>query len=185
MKIVACGAGGTGKTSTMIGIAHELGMLFSPSVSRSVFARWGLKESDQSSLTPEQQLQLQEEIFYAKLSVDTITESFVSDRSILDSYVYGLIRGYSMVSKQQLLKWETEVRNLLLYYDFVFYFPISSFLAQEDDFRQQGYGYAVLYDSVLYSQLIRFGVMCHTVPAGDVMDRRMFVLDKIGLGRNE
>ena len=73
MLIAACGAGGTGKTTTMQALAAATGLPFIPSASRAVFARRGLKEADQNKMTPHEQWELQQEIFAAREELEART----------------------------------------------------------------------------------------------------------------
>ena len=181
-RIGFTGAGGTGKTTVLNALdrnefVKSLPRLSSPT--RLVYARWGITEADQLHMTGDEKLRLQMEIFEERVRAeDNVGETFLSDRTLLDNYAYCLFRNYEMIDRHSLDMLESQVRANLKLYTHIFYFPIL-FDPPSDGFRQTGYAYNRMIDSIIHAFLSRNGVAAYTVPMGSPEERAHFILSRI------
>lgn len=184
-RIGFTGAGGTGKTTVLNVLdlneyVRGLPRLSSPT--RAVFARWGITEADQESMTPDDKLRLQMEIFSERVSAEErVGDTFLSDRTLLDNYAYCLFRNYERLDRHSLELLESQVQANLKLYTHIFYFPIL-FDPPSDGFRQVGFAYNRCIDSIIQSFLTRNRVASFVVPMGTPEERARFVLNRIAEG---
>ena len=177
MLIAACGAGGTGKTTTMQALAAATGLPFIPSASRAVFARRGLKETDQNSMTPQEQWDLQQEIFAAREELEARTTEGIADRTLFDQVAYNLLRAPSIMTEPVLSDLCNRAWNATMKYDKVFYFPLTTFGTSADGMRDMAYGTRFNFDAILQSLLQ--GQQHIRVPICSVRERVQFILGEI------
>lgn len=179
MLIGACGAGGTGKTTTMQALAAATKMPFIPSSSRAVFERRGIKESDQNSMTPQQQWELQQEIFAAREELEARTTEGIADRTLYDQVTYNLLRAPSVIDNRTMDDLIMRAKFATLRYDHVFYFPLCEWPAAEDGMRDTAYGLRFNFDAILL-RVLQYSCFQYTVlPVMPVADRVVFIQDHI------
>lgn len=172
MRIGFTGTGGTGKTTVLRLIsdrleqAHGIGAL--PSVTRSVFERFGLTESDQESMDPFQRLELQLAIMDARRKAESEAGGFVSDRTLADSVAYMLVRCYQSMDAEMLESVLDELSQNLASYDLIVYFPIE-FVPEPDGVRQDGEAYRYLHDSVLKRLLADYAPKASLISVVDLV----------------
>src|SRR5712664_1281602 len=95
MKIGFCGPGASGKSSLLDYLTENkiVDCKKLPSVSRSVFARWGWNEEDQGIKPLSEVYLLQQDLFNERLKSEAEAGNcFISDRTLLDSFCYMLYR---------------------------------------------------------------------------------------------
>lgn len=158
MLIGACGAGGTGKTTTMKALAEATGLPFIPSASRAVFARRGIVEKDQNNMTAEQQWELQQEIFAAREELESTTTNGIADRTLFDQVAYNLLRAPTMIDEKTINDLINRATFVAARYDKIFYFPLVTFAGQDDGMRDSAYGQRFNFDSILKAVLFTSGL---------------------------
>jgi len=183
MRVGFCGAGDTGKTTTAVLVADELGIPFLPSISRAVFADLGLTEADQVDMSDEDRWGLQCKILSAKRKQDSMHEPGVLDRTLLDHAAYCLYRCSGIISRDEYGRLIDEVGdNLRHHYDRVFYFPAGVYPPVDDGFRQGGLAYQTAIDCLIRGMLSRFDLP-HVIVEPVLLDERVaFIHDIVSLG---
>lgn len=192
MLIGCMGAGGTGKTTFAKGLAVQLGLPFIASSSRSVFERHGITEIDQRDMTIEQQFDLQHEIFTVRENMEANIREGVADRTLLDQLTYNMLRAHGCTKQDEFLSLLLRAKAVLRKYDFLFYFPLTTFPGQEDGFRDSAWGSRWVFDTMLW-QLARdhcvpysgvnfpvFAVMPVQSPAGRRVDQAVQYIRELG-----
>lgn len=178
MLIAACGAGGTGKTTTMRALSAATGIPFIPSASRTVFARRGLKETDQNHMTPQEQWDLQQEIFAAREELEArLGHEGIADRTLFDQVAYNLLRAPTLVTEAILNDLANRAWNVTAKYKKVFYFPLTTYETSDDGMRDMAYGLRFSFDAILRS-LLR-GQAHVEMPMGTIEERVQFILGEI------
>ncbi len=89
-RIQLTGAGGTGKTVLAHHLAKELGLNFRGSVARGIFEEFGETHKTQVDMAPERRFEMQKRINEATHAKFIEDGAFISDRSLLDNFVYML-----------------------------------------------------------------------------------------------
>lgn len=181
MLIGACGAGGTGKTTTMQALAAAIKMPFIPSASRAVFERRGIKESDQNNMTPQQQWELQQEIFAARESLEAKTIEGIADRTLFDQVAYNLLRAPSVISQEMLAGLVNRAKTATARYDHVFFFPLVTFDTADDGMRDTSYGLRYNFNAILVDLLESSKQKVHVLPVLPITDRVNYIKFKMGI----
>lgn len=183
MRIGFTGAGGTGKSTTLAIVvrmleAFGMGVPVLGSVTRSVFQRRGLTEADQESMSPEDRLNLQMEIFSERRAAEkAIGGAFISDRTLVDHFAYCLFRNYAVIGDVDHTALLDEAVESAASYDALFYFPIS-FTPPADGLRQAGVAYNYCIDAIISKVIDGVdGVM--RVPDGTPLQRATAVFERI------
>ncbi|MDE1971191.1 MAG: AAA family ATPase [Patescibacteria group bacterium] len=156
-RIGFIGAGGTGKTSVLELLKpflEEQNIKVRPSVVRGVLKDLNLTEKDLSSLSLEQGEEVQRHLFFAKEAQDRAAvlsgENFITDRTLLDHYVYWLYRGGKAIRKENLENFLLGVSESLSTYSKLFYFPVyATWEPPDDGFREEGYIYRKTIDFLM------------------------------------
>lgn len=157
MRIGFTGTGGAGKTTTLNSMVKADPTLPPVLLSRTrrVFERWGLTESQQEDMSPEDRWLLQKDIFSSRLEAESECSDFISDRTILDSFAYCIHRCYQVIDDTSFHELKSMVIDNLIKYDVIIYFPITTkFNPPDDGMRQQGFAYRYQIDSLIKSVLI-------------------------------
>jgi adenylate kinase family enzyme len=90
MKVAFTGAGGTGKTTMASWLAEQYNIPYVGSVGREAFKQMGIEsEAAQETMSEQKLLELQWLIFKLLQAKRTQYPHFVTDRLIIDNYVYG------------------------------------------------------------------------------------------------
>jgi nicotinamide riboside kinase len=144
MIIGFIGAASTGKTSAAKEVAKKTGLPFHPSVSREVFEKFGLKETDQKNMSPEKVAELQSAIFDRKIEQDSNVSEGIFDRTPVDQMSYSMIRCHSTMGRHFKDLRDRMIDGLKIY-DLLFFFPISPMIAYEDDGFREASGDAYRY----------------------------------------
>jgi hypothetical protein len=183
MRIGFTGVGGTGKSTTMELIRETLDLPVLGSTSRSVFEKWNISESDQEKMTPQEKWKLQREIFDTRLDAEkSYVKGFLSDRTIVDNYVYCLVRCYEAINSEELSEVEKMVRKNTSQYDVIFFFSMDAFIPEDDGMRQNHIPYRRLVENAMRGALnspLCLADHVIEVPCGTPQDRAEFVLNKI------
>lgn len=173
MKVGFIGAGGTGKT-TVLGLLKDCGVPVMAGVSRGVFKERNLTEDSQLTMTPQEKWELQKEIFARKLQQDQI-EDRISDRTLLDHFVYCLLRSTESIGDSTVTAYEALVRENLMKYDVLVYFPLAEFWSADDGFRQSHRAWALSVDSIARGLLEKLAIPYKMLPFGSPESRAALV----------
>lgn len=137
LKLGFCGTGGCGKTTTAKILSEKYGWFLPPSAARIVMERNNIKEADQINNTPQQNVQLQLQIWDERLNQENeyAERDVVWDRTLLDHFAYARLRCHSGMTMEQYREREKMVLNNAKSYDAIFYFPMPSWTAPPDGLR--------------------------------------------------
>ena len=156
MKIALTGAGGTGKTTLAEQIAKTWGLPFLTNVAREVMKQKGIaNETAQNDMEPDALLDLQYAIFVALRERRASEAAYVTDRLLLDNYVYALRRCGPSMSEELRKEWEQAAIEDLYRMDLVFYTPAGLFPLKADGMRQADVAHQYLVDSAIYGLLCK------------------------------
>jgi hypothetical protein len=177
-----CGAGGTGKTTTMK-LLHQMigpfGYNLLPSASRGVFKQYGVETEDQQlTMTPQQRWALQRDIqlAHAHNMVERWQEKLLGDRTQLDQYVYALQYCGSHLSVKDMQWLDRLTIAALQNYGAIFYFPITNWPTLNDGMRTEAPGQRRAFDLMLRSCFEQFQVNVYTVPIASPIDRVAYIM---------
>lgn len=158
MKIALTGAGGTGKTTLAKYISEKWGIPYLGSVGRQVMAEMGIEgEPAQEAMSKQDLLALQHRIFERLRDTRKGAKSYVTDRCIIDSYVYGLHHCGTVIPPDVLKEWEETAIADLYAHDLVLYAPTGLFAVEADGGRIAAQGHQTLLDAALYGILCKHG----------------------------
>jgi hypothetical protein len=178
MKVAFSGAGGTGKSTIALWVAEQFGIPYVGSVGREAFKLMGIEsEAAQEGMSEEKLLELQWLIFKLLQEKRKVHKHFVTDRLILDNYVYGLRRCGGLIDAARQKEWEEMAVQDLYSFDLVFYCPTGLFPVEGDGMRVAAQGYQTLIDSAIY------GLLCKH--AFDRMAGHVYVLNMIDQRRKD
>lgn len=178
MKVAFTGAGGTGKTTLATHIHKQWGLPLLSSVARGIMKARGIENEDQQNrMTTDELLVLQTEIFMTLKEQRSSESSFVTDRLLLDNYVYGLRRSGASMTEEIRREWETAVIQDLFKMDLVFYCPAGLFPLKADGVRQMDVAHQYLIDSAIY------GLLCKH--AFDLQCGHVYVINMADPGRRQ
>ncbi len=181
MKIAFTGAGGTGKTTLAKHVSATWGVPFLTNVAREVMKARGIEnETAQNAMSNHELLDLQYAIFLALQERRESQEAFVTDRLLLDNYVYALRRCGAAMSEERRAAWEKAAIEDLYKMDLVFYTPAGLFPLTEDGMRQTDVAHQYLIDSSIYGLLCkhafdRMASHVYVVNMADAARRRAYV----------
>jgi len=181
MKIAFTGAGGTGKTTLAEQVSKKWGVPFLTNVAREVMKQKGIEnETAQNDMTPEALLDLQYVIFLALKERRASEPAFVTDRLLLDNYVYALRRCGRAMGEDLRQEWEQAAIEDLYRMDLVFYCPAGLFPLKADGMRQADVAHQYLVDSSIYGLLCKhaFDRQCghvYVVNMADPQRRQAYV----------
>lgn len=186
MSIIAfCGAGGTGKTSTLNAFveAHpDYGVIRSQS--RASFVKHGvLTEDDQDSLGALKKWELQKSIQLAhwEYMQPFIGTKSIAERTQFDQLAYALQYCYNVIGPKE-FKWLDElVTKARPCYERIFYFPLVEYPSVNDGMRTSHFGKRLQFDLLLQGILQDFKVRTITMPMGTVEERVEFLEIYLGV----
>lgn len=184
MKVGFSGAGGTGKSVTLNLVSPQLKLPVLKSTNREVFKRHNISEIDQESMTATQRWELQQEIFANRIHAEGkySTSGFISDRTILDNYVYSLVRCYLAMTNEDLDRIEKIVSKNTKEYSAIFFFPMGGFDLEDDGLRQNNKTLGRLIEQTIRGTLLS-GIIdkerVHMVPSGTPEYRAEFIINKL------
>lgn len=179
MLIGFTGVGGTGKTVTAKALAEKLNLPFVASSSRAVFAKRGIVEADQAKFTPEEQYQLQQEIFQSREHLEAQTTEGVADRTLYDQVAYNLLRANSVITVERMVWMMERAKHWTKRYDHIFYFPFVTFATAEDGMRDNTHGTRRVFDHILTGLLRGANVAVEEVPVMDVDTRAEWIKRRV------
>lgn len=181
MKVAFTGAGGTGKTTLAQYAADTWGLTYLTNTARNVMKAKGIaNEAAQKDMTDAALLDLQFEIFQSFKELRATEPVFVSDRLLLDNYVYALRRCGAAMSEQLRHEWEQAAIEDIYKMDLVFYCPAGLFPLKADGVRQVEVAHQYLIDSAIYGLLCKhaFDRQCghvYIVNMADLERRKSYV----------
>lgn len=182
MKVGFTGAGGTGKTATLGNISvKKFGLLYLPSVARQVFKDFNVTSEAQEKTLPGSEIfKIQKEIFVRKMEQGKNQENSISDRTLLDTFVYIMIKcNPSPPSNAEIESLEVLAKAELRALDLVFYFPLEEFWSPADGMRDESKMTAMLVDAAIRGMLTKMRVSHMIVRSGSVEDRAKYIINLI------
>ena len=179
-RIAFTGAGGTGKTTSALVVAGELGLDVPKSASRMAYEDQGLTEELVLKMSNEEKLDLQTYIFDQK-TVNDQEYSYVTDRTVLDHYAYCLAYCGSFMDHKTFYKYEEKTRTLMLStYSHIFYFPWGYWQAPSDDVRSSVDAWQSQIDAIIVGYSVRWNLPVVEEPQGQGEDvRNEFIMNAI------
>jgi hypothetical protein len=184
LRVAFCGAGGTGKTTTAQFIHKDLGLDLQKSAARSIYEAKGLSEFKVlNSLMDEEKLDLQMEIFHAKIENDR-QFSYVADRTVLDHYAYTLAYCGGFMTDNEFNTFDDMVQTRMRStYSHVFFFPWGFWFPEiSDDVRQDLHSWQSQIDGLILGHLVRWNIPFNVVPQSHGEDERNAFVRNIILG---
>ena len=158
MKIAFTGTSGTGKTTLATHISETWGLPFLANTAREVMKELGVaNEEAQLKMSEEELLVLQLTIYDRIKAKRDAAESFVSDRCLLDNYVYALRRCGKALTEDKRKELEYGVIDDLYKMDLVFYTPGGLIPLISDGVRLMDSAHNHLIDAAIYGLLCRHG----------------------------
>lgn len=163
-RIAFMGAGGTGKTTSAKFISNELKIPLIKSASRTVYEKRNLTEEKVSKMSPIEKLELQTEIFNAKIELDK-QFNYITDRTILDHYCYCLAYCADFMNNDQFVYFEETVRTLMKStYSKLYYFPWGYWTPKSDGVRQDLLAWQSEIDAIMVGYIFRWDLPATSVP---------------------
>lgn len=89
-RIQLAGASGTGKTTIAMKLARDFGLPYRGSVNRKIQEKFGVTHKTQTEMSPNALWTMQQVLSAAQLENLNAPGAYVSDRSVLDGFVYAL-----------------------------------------------------------------------------------------------
>jgi nicotinamide riboside kinase len=181
MRIGIVGAQGTGKTTLLEALRPKLpDYKFIPEVARTIMKRMGLIDLHSlKNLGPGYGLKFQLSCLIEQLSSeDSAGENFVSDRSVLDSWVYCKYRFFEGISFNFWELYETCVLRQTKLYDLIVYTPLE-FPPVSDGVRSSNQSYQRQIDTLIQGAISRFNPRNVVEVTGAVDARVQQVISKI------
>jgi predicted ATPase len=181
MRVAFCGAGGTGKTTTMAALLNLTTLETVPSISRQVYAANKIAmEQDFDLLTPPMKILIQDQIREGQWETFRTRDNIVSDRSPADHFAYYLNYCGDFIDYGTLCRVRSLTKKRLETFHYVFYFPLMTFPGQDDGMRKVMEGYRYRYDLILRGVLKDMEINYHTLRrAGTAEQRAVRILDVI------
>lgn len=178
MRIGCCGAGGTGKTTTLNLVAKELpGLTLVRSGAREVFERWGIDEKAQRDMGPRARYSLQQEIAKLNLSRIRLNGRALFERTPLDMAAYTLWRCEEVMSKEEILDLLEETKSHLDLFELIFFFPvIPSWEDITDGLREDHLAGRMEHELLVLGLAYKFGTRVITMEEGTPEQRAAFLL---------
>jgi len=158
MKIALTGAGGTGKTTLARYLSDKWGIPYLGGVGREVMEEMGVQgEPAQELMSKESLLILQYKIFERLQAKRKQTTSYVTDRCILDNFVYALRHCGTVINPNLLKEWREIALADLYANDLVFYAPTGLIPVERDGVRIDSEAHQELIDSSIFGLLCKHG----------------------------
>jgi predicted ATPase len=175
------GAGGTGKTTTAVAVADQLGVVRMGSAARAIYEKRSLTEATVLEMRPVEQWQLQKDIFYKKVEQDDLAENYVADRTILDHWAYCLLYCASHVEARDFRLMEKLVQKHMRFtYSHIFYFPTGYFEPESDGVRNDSKAWQGAIDGLIIGYLHKWKIPFTTADqTNGAVKRAEFVVGKI------
>jgi nicotinamide riboside kinase len=162
-----CGAGSTGKTTVaeLLAGREPYNLMYKPSIVRGVMESFQVNEKESILMSPEQQIDLQEAIFEAKIEQDQQPGDIVYDRTPIDQLAYFMIKcGQYILDPRFDNIWQRAIKAIKEY-DLVVYFPVYDEIGYRDDgFRITRKAYQYTQDAVMHTALVKAGVQFMRMP---------------------
>lgn len=177
LRIGFCGAGGTGKTTT-VELMQKLGLQVPvlKSASRTVYEREDLTEEIVGKMSLEEAWALQFRIFQEKVEMDKAPQ-FIADRTLLDHYAYCLLYCNKIMTNEEWEDFEGMVKDhMSRSYSHIFYFPFGLFDPPDDGVRNFRKAWQVTIDAILRGYLSKWNLFYATVPKLEPEARAMNLL---------
>ena len=198
LKIAFTGAGGTGKTDTLLRL-HGASAVFAPgesrqiissnlskvpvikSASRSIYEEQNLTEDKVIELGDKERWKLQKEIFERKIHLDDTNRTFIADRTLLDHWSYCLLYCNTIMSEDEYFAYESLVRkHMSATYTYLFYFPWGDWRADGDGVRQTMSAWQSTVDAIILGYILKWNLPAVAVPQTEgPIKRAEFISDYV------
>lgn len=156
MRVIFTGAGGTGKTTMAEYVSDRYAVRLIESSSRTVQKEFGLeKEDDQLMLSTVELTALQNAITDRYWSSIEGVESYVSDRTILDHFTYRVMKGWNLITEDELAEYEAMIEEQFTFAHLVVYAPTGLFDPPADNFRTESVVQRDLFDRLIVGTIDR------------------------------
>lgn len=138
-------------------------------------------EAQEKTLTTAQIYRIQREIFDAKLEQEGAHEDFISDRTLLDTLVYLLLKTQAEPPPDSVVETlEVLTEKSLKRLDLVCFFPMEElWMPHKDTLRLTERAYASAVDAMIRGFLAKMGVYPIYMYGGTVEERAQKVLEEI------
>jgi len=159
MRISFTGTGGVGKTTLARALAAYLNLELRHSRTREVHEKWGISESGQDTLSTENLVKLQNEIFEANYDLLIWQGDYVSDRSLLCSFAYTYQRS-AAACEAEYPRYERMVLDHIESLDALIYIPLDAcqWELEGDGFRASNDTLRVTHDLLVRGILTKYGI---------------------------
>lgn len=173
MRVVFTGCSGSGKTTLVNGLIDKMtkGELpFQlPSVlssrTQTIYSHYGIaREIDSLQLDLQKVKAAQFELFEDRMYWEDYYDNFVSDRGIVDIYIYTLIKCNAVLSETE-IKWlHTKTFEYMSRCTHIFYcYPVIDFTKSNvDSYRMYSYGQEYVYQ-ILHNQFLTCNFTANTI----------------------
>ena len=187
VKVGFTGAGGTGKTTTAVALAKELGVQMMKSASRTAYEQLKITEADCLKMDDKAKWELQGKIFGLKQTMDDNSFEFIADRTLLDHWAYCLMYCAPFISEPEFHQFENNVRkHMKSTYTHLFYFPWGYWTPEtEDGVRQVAPGWQSAIDAIIVGYCVRWNLPAIQVPQLNGPEFRQDFVKKHILGENK
>lgn len=184
-RVAFCGAGGTGKTTSVQHLVESVKLPTFESASRQVYKAEGLTEDKVLAMTGAEKLELQTRIFAKKVELD-YNHEYVTDRTLLDHFAYCLAYCAPYMDNATFNRYEAMTRTHMRgAYTHVFYFPWGSWTPPSDGVRQDLQSWQSQIDAIILGYLVRWDIPAFPVPQdGNADGRSNFIITKVFGGVN-
>src|SRR6185437_8833962 len=169
---------------------------FAPSINREVFKRFTATgaEAEQNTMTPEQLIELQMAIWKRKTEQDKelvadASYHYVVDRTPVDNFSYMTYRCLDTYDERLWHQLNQESKRAVSRsYQAVFYFPLYTFAKGGDGMREDHFGKRAINAMMDWAELMEThewsGIPVYQMPIDEVGSRVDFILNRLGLKRN-
>lgn len=155
-RIQLAGASGTGKTTIAQKMSAQFGLTYRGSVNREIQAKHGVTHKTQGDMTPADLWDMQQILSAAQLANLGMGGSYISDRSVLDGFVYAMQVSGSMIGAEWLQDQMSKICEGLAGIDLLVIVPWPApFEVPDDGFRKTIPGEQMAFHSMLLGLLVQ------------------------------
>ena len=153
-RIQISGASGTGKTTIAKRISQQFDLPYRESINRRIQEEWGVNHKTQADMQPGALWSMQKVLSAAQLENLNAPGPYVSDRSVLDGFVYALQVSGGLIDEEWLQTQIFQIVAALAGIDLLVVVPWPApFEVPEDGFRRTLPGEQMAFHSMLLGVL--------------------------------
>lgn len=164
MRIGLIGADGTGKTDVAQLLSASLNLPYLPPVIKEVFTRHRKTPTDLIAMSHEERWVILWDNFVAKLEQDSANPEGIFDRTLLDNLMQCLIYCHFIIDHKPINDMLRLVKYNLGNYDYLFYFPLYDWVAQNDVLWYHSIANRTLQDLILRGYLHEHDIKFYLIP---------------------